>query len=113
MVRLIQAKTSEISEDFAKLELSFSMSKLGIHHCQPMHTRTKPDPNLRQMESSVNGYQHQIHLRTTTKHALSDNLRLAIGSYGAVISRSGKRTGILYSGYMVFPGAAKLSYALQ
>ena len=113
MVRLIQAKTSEISEDFAKLELSFSVAKLGIHHCQPMHNRTEPDPSSPQMKSSVNGYQLQIHLPTITKHALSDKFRLAIGSYGAAVSRSGKRTRILVSGYMAFPDAAKLSYAPQ
>ena len=113
MVRLIQAKTSEMSDDFAKLELCFSIAKLGNHHCQTMHSRTEPDSNSPQMKSSANGCQHQIHLRTITKHALSDKLRLAIGSYGAAISRNGKRTRILFFGYMAFRGAAKPSYAPQ
>ena len=113
MARVIQAKTSEMSEDFAELKLSFSMAKLGIYHCQHMGTRAELDDNLPQMTSFVNGCQHQIHLRTTTKHAISDKLRLAIGSFRAAISQSGKTTSILFFGYTVFPGAAKLSYAPQ
>ncbi len=113
MAKAIQAKTSGISENFAELNRSFSMAKLGIHPCQSMHTRAEPNLNLPQMRSSVNGCQHQIHLQTITKHALSDKLRLAIGSFRAAISQSGKRTGILFSGYTVFRGAAKLSYAPQ
>lgn len=111
MSRVIQAKTSEISEDFAKLKLSFSIAKLGIHCCQPMRTRVDLDSNLPQMTSSVDGCQHQIHLQTITKHAPSGKVRLAIGSFKAAISQSGKRTGILFSGYTVFQGAAKPSYA--
>ena len=113
MSRVIQAKTSEISENFAELKRAFSMAKLGIHPCQPMHTRAEPNLNLPQMPCSIDGCQHQIHLQTITKHALSDKLQLAIGSFRAAISQSGKRTGILFSGYMVFRGAAKQSYAPQ
>ena len=113
MARFIQAKTSEIGEDFAELKLSFSMAKLGIYHCQPMRTRAELNANPLQMPSSIGGCQHQIHLQTITKHALSDKLRLAIGSFKAAVSQSGKRTGILFYGYMVFLVAAKRSYAPQ
>lgn len=46
MARVIQAKTSEMSEDFAELKSSFSMAKLGIYHCQPIRTRAKPNASL-------------------------------------------------------------------
>lgn len=113
MSQVIQAKTSEISQDFGTLKRAFSTAKLGIHHCQPMRTRVELNANLPQMTSSVDGFQHRIHLQTIMKHALSGKLRLAIGSFRAAISQSGNRTGIRFSGYMAFPGAAKLSYAPQ
>ena len=113
MARVIQAKTSEMSEDFAELKFSFSTANLGIYHCQSMRTRAELNANLPQMTNSLNGCQHQIHLQIITKHALSDKPRLAIGSLRAAISQSGKRTRILFFGYTVFPGAVKLSYAPQ
>ncbi len=45
MSRVIQARTSEMSEDFGRLNLSFSMAKLGIHPCQLMRTRAELDAN--------------------------------------------------------------------
>lgn len=113
MSQVIKAKTAEISQEFGTLNRAFSMAKLGIHHCQLMRFRVELNANFPQMTSSVDGCQHQIHLQTITKHALSGKLRLAIGSFRAVISQSGSRIGILFSGYTVFLGAAKLSYAPQ
>ena len=46
MSQVIHTKTSEISEDLGSLKRTFSMSTLGIHHCQPMRTRTKPELNI-------------------------------------------------------------------
>ena len=113
MSRTIQAEMSGISEGVARLDSSFSMVKLGIYHCQPMRTRAELNAHSLQMPSSIDGCQPQIHLQTITKHALSVKLRLAIGSLRVANLRSGKRTRILFSGYTVFPGAAKLSYAPQ
>lgn len=113
MSQVIQAKTSEISQDFGTLQRAFSMAKLGIHHCPLMRVRVELIANFPQMISSVDGCQHQIHPQIITKHALSDKLRLAIGSFRAAISQIGNTTGILFSGYTVFLGAAKLSYAPQ
>ena len=113
MSQIIQLKTSQISEDIGTLKQAFSTAKLGIHHCQPMRTRVELNANLPQMTDSVDGCQHQIHLQTIMKHALSGKLGLAIGSFGVVVSQSGKRTKTLFSGYTVFPGAAKPYYALQ
>ena len=113
MARVIRAKTSEMNEGFADFRVSFSQTKLGIYHGHPTPTREEFDANTFQMPSSINGCQHQIHLRTITKHALSDKLRLAIGSSRAAITQNGKRARILFSGYTAFPGVAKLFYAQQ
>ena len=113
MSRVIQVKTSELNEDFSTLKQAFSMAKLGMHHCQFMRTCVELNANLSQMTGSVDGCQHQIHLQTIMKHALSGKLRLAIGSSRAAISQSGKRIEIPFSGYMVFPGAARQFYAPQ